>query len=91
MSFPHSRKDAAAIAAAFSFLLLSEGLAVGALVHSGVGLMGTHQNTIQGAVVLILTVVAALLNGTFDGFVGMTIHFLSPPSFGFSTSMALKN
>ena len=54
--------------------LLLEGLAVGALVHRGIGLVGAHQNSVQGAVVLVLAVVSALLDGAFDTFVGMTIH-----------------
>ena len=67
---PHFLSDTISVS------LLGKGLAVGALVHSGICLVGTHQDPVQGAVVLILTVVAALLNGTFNGLVGMTIHFL---------------
>ena len=59
-------------------LLLAEGLAVGALVHGGVGLMGAHQDAVQRAVVLVLAVISALLDGAFDTLVGMTVHgFLS--------------
>ena len=55
-------------------LLLAEGLAVGALVNSGIGLMGTNQNALQGAEIGILTVVLALLNGTLNALVCMAIH-----------------
>ena len=55
-------------------LLHPEGLAVGALVLSGVSLVGAHQDTIQGAVVAVGAVVSALLNGAFDALVSLTIH-----------------
>jgi hypothetical protein len=55
-------------------LLLAERLAVGALVHGGVCLVGTHGNAIQGTVVGIVTMVSALLDGAFDTLVGMTAH-----------------
>ena len=53
---------------------LTEGLAVGALIHSGIGFVGTHQNPVQRAVVLVFTVVRALVHGAFDALIGMTIH-----------------
>ena len=53
---------------------LAEGLAVGALVLGRIGLMGTHQNPVQRAVVLTVTVVGTGLNGAFDALIGMTIH-----------------
>ena len=55
-------------------LLLAEGHAVGALVNSGIHLVGTHQDLLQGAVVGIIAVVSALFYGAFDAFVGMTAH-----------------
>ena len=55
-------------------LLFPEGHAVGALVHSGIGFVGAHQDPVQGAVVLILTVVRTLLNGAFDALVCVIIH-----------------
>ena len=58
-----------------SLLSCPEGLAVGALVLGGVGLVGAHQNAVQRAVVLVLTVVCALLDGALDTLVGMTVHF----------------
>ena len=69
-----AKENAAAVAAASGSLLLAEGLAVGALVHGGVRLMGTHQDPVQRAVVLILAVVSALLDGAFDALVCMTVH-----------------
>ena len=56
--------------------LLAEGLAVGALVHGGICLMGTYQDTLQGAEIGILAMVCALLNGTLNALVCMTIHSL---------------
>ena len=55
-------------------LALAEGLAVGALVLSGVGLMGAHQDAVQGAVVLAVAMVCAGLDGAFDALVGMAVH-----------------
>jgi hypothetical protein len=55
-------------------LLLAEGLAVGALVNSGVAFVSTYQNPLQRAVVGILTVICALRNGTFDALVCMAAH-----------------
>ena len=55
-------------------LLLAEGHAVGALVLGGVALMGAHHDAVQGAVVLLFTMVCALVYGAFDGLVGMTVH-----------------
>ena len=67
-------KNAAAIAAAFMPLSLAEGLAVGALLHGGVHLMGTHHDLVQRAVVLGVAVVSALLDGAFDALVGIVVH-----------------
>ena len=61
-----------AVAAERSFL--SKGLAVGALIHSGIALMGAHQNPVQGAVVCFITVMSALLYGAFNALVCVTIH-----------------
>ena len=55
-------------------LLLAEGHTVGALIHRGAGLVGAHQNLVQRAVVLVLAVVCAVLDGTFDTLVGVVVH-----------------
>ena len=55
-------------------LLFAEGHTVCALIHRGAGLVGAHQNLVQRAVVLILAVVRAVLNGTFDALVGVVVH-----------------
>ena len=55
-------------------LLLAEGLAVGALIHGGICLVGAHQNAVQGAVILSTAVMHALVNCAFDALIGMTIH-----------------
>ena len=60
-------------------LLLAEGHTVGALVDRGIAFVGTHQDPVKRAVVLTVAVVCALLNGAFDGLVGMTIHNSFPP------------
>ena len=57
-----------------SCLLLAERLAVGALIRSGIHLVGTHQNLVQGAVVLVAAVMGALLDSTLDALVCMTVH-----------------
>ena len=55
-------------------LFLSEGHAVSALVNSGIALVCAHQDLVQGAVVCLITMMCALLNGTFDALVGIAIH-----------------
>ena len=75
------KKIAAAFAAAAK-LLLAEGLAVGALIHGRVCLVGAHQNTIQGAEVLGIAVVCAGLYGAFNTLVGIGVHVFSLLSFG---------
>ena len=55
-------------------LLLAEGLAVGALILGRIGLMGTHQDPVQRAVVLAVAVVGAGLDGAFDTLVCMAVH-----------------
>ena len=57
-----------------SSLLLTEGHAVGALIHGGVSLVGADENAIQRAVVCVLAMVSALTNSTLDTLVGMAIH-----------------
>ena len=51
-------------------LLLAEALAVGTLVHGGVGLMGADLNGVQAAVGLTLAMVCAGSDLAFDGSVG---------------------
>jgi hypothetical protein len=70
-------KNAAAAAAAFMLLSLAEGLAVSALILSRICLVGTHQNTVQRAVVLAVAVVCAGLNGAFDTLVCVVVHNFS--------------
>ena len=55
-------------------LLLAEGLAVGALIHGRIALVGAHQNPVQRTVVLVLAVVCALMDGAFDALVGIAVH-----------------
>lgn len=45
--------------------------------------MGAHQDAIQGAVVLISAVMRALLDGTFDTLICMTIHRKSSFDIGY--------
>ena len=83
-------ENAATSAAAFDSLLLAEGLTVGALVLSGVCLMGTHQNTVQRAVVLAVAMVCALLDGTLDTLICMAVHVRFLLLFEFRLSMAAR-
>ena len=50
--------------------------------------MGAHQDLVQGAVVLTLAVVCALLNGAFDALVGIAVHIVFLLFIGFCNSMA---
>ena len=63
-------------------LFLAEGLAVGALVHGRILLMGAYKDAIQGAVVLGVAVIGALLDGALDALIGMTVHVFSSFLFG---------
>ena len=62
--------------AATGKLLLAEGLAVGALIHSGILLVGAHHDAVQRTVVFGVAVVSAGLDGTFDALVCVGIHNL---------------
>ena len=55
-------------------LLFPEGLAVGALIHGGVCLMGANQDLFQRAVVFVVAVVRALRNGALDTLICVTAH-----------------
>ena len=77
--FPVKRKIRRRLPPYLCFSLLTEGLAVGALVHSGICLMGANQDPLQGAVIGILAVMGALLNSTLNRLVCMAIHSLYPP------------
>ena len=68
-------------------LLLSEGHTVGALIHRGAGLVGAHQNLVQRAVILVLAVVCAVLDGTFDTLVGVVVHLKNLLFIWFGSSM----
>ena len=71
-----SRKTAAAYAAAVHpvQLLRAEGHAVGALVNSGIHLVGAHQDFVQGAVIFVAAMMGTLCDGTLNTLVGMAIH-----------------
>ena len=49
--------------------------------------MGTNQNLVQGAVVLMAAMVGALLDGAFDALVCMTVHKKASFEIGFGNSM----
>ena len=49
--------------------------------------MGAHQDLIQRAVVLMAAVMGALLDGTFNTLVGMTVHKIASFEMGFGNSM----
>lgn len=60
-------------------LLPCEGKAVGALIHSGIALMGAHLDLVQGAVVLQIAVMSTLADSTFDGLVCIAVHSFNLP------------
>ena len=70
-------------------LFLTERHTVGALIHSGIALVGAYQNAVQGTVVCITAMVCTLGNGAFDALVGMTVHKRTSFDFGFGNSMTL--
>ena len=75
------------------FSLLTEGLAVSALICGGIGLVSTHQDPLQGAVVCVLAVMLALLDSALNALVCMAIHRLYPPFYrdGIRFSQNSKN
>ena len=66
-------------------LLLAEGLAVRALIHGGILLMGADQDLVQRTVVLAGAVVCALLDSTLNALISMIGHGNSPPFLVLST------
>ena len=68
-----TRSSGTAESCAALLLLLQEGFAVGALVLGGVVLVGTHQNAVQGAVVVAAAVVRTLLHRAGDAAVGIAV------------------
>ena len=77
----HARqvKNAAAAAAAKhrKNLFLSKGLAIGALVNSGICLMGAHEDPVQRAIVGIAAMMGTLLDGTLNALICMAVHTLT--------------
>ena len=71
--FPSSKIFAAAFAAA-AVLLSAERLAVCALVYSGILLMGSHYNVVEGTVIGPCTMMGTLLNSALNTLIGMTLH-----------------
>ena len=75
--FPVKRKIRRRLPPYWQVSLLPEGLAVGALIHSGVRLVGTHQDAVQRAVVGLVAVVSAGLDSALDALVGILVHVRS--------------
>ena len=57
-------------------LFLPERLAVGALIHGRICLVSTHQNLVQRAVVFVVTMIGAGLDGALDALVSIAVHVL---------------
>jgi len=55
-------------------LLSAEGLAVGALIGSRIFFMGANQDPVQRAVICLIAMVGALLDGAFDALVCILVH-----------------
>ena len=51
--------------------------------------MGAHQNLVQRTVVLVAAVMGALLDGTFDALVCMTVHKKASFEIEFGNSMGI--
>ena len=62
-----------------SCLLLAERLTVGALIHSGISLMGANQDPLQRTEICILAMMGTLLDSTLNALVCMAIHRSLPP------------
>ena len=57
--------------------LFTERLAVGALIDSGILLVGAHEDPVQRAVVLGVAMMSALLDSAFNALVGVAVHSCS--------------
>ena len=55
-------------------LFLFEGQAISALIHGGVRFIGTNHDTVQRAVICLITMMGTLSYGAFDALVCMAIH-----------------
>ena len=55
-------------------LLLLEGHAIGALLNSGIALVGAHQDAVQRAVVGFVAMVSALPHGALNALVCFAVH-----------------
>ena len=71
--------------------LFPEGHTVGALIHGGIALMGTYQDSLQRTEILLAAVVCALLNGTLDTLVCMAVHVFYSSFFRDSASITGLN
>ena len=58
-------------------LLLAEGHAVGALILGRIALVGTNTDLVQGAVVLVFTMMGTLVDSTFNALVCVVVHDIS--------------
>ena len=64
-------------AAVWYSLLLTEGLAVGALVLGRILLMSAHHDMVQRAIVCGIAVIGTLLNGAGNALIGIVVHVFS--------------
>ena len=80
------KKTKAAAVAAAKMLLLAEGLAIGALIHGGVCLVGAHLNAVQAAIILTAAMVLAGGYGAVDAAIGFLHNEKAP--FGWSTAQS---
>ena len=55
-------------------LFLTEGQAIGTLIHCRIALVGAYQNPIQRTVIGIIAMMDALSNSAFNALVCMRIH-----------------
>ena len=58
-------------------LFFTEGLAVCALGYGRIGFMRAYQNMVQRTVILMVTVMSTLLDGTFNTLICVTFHMRS--------------
>ena len=94
-SFPIRQGKNTSKAAAFLLppdsLPLTERFAVSALILGGVGLMGTHQDPVQRAVIFAVAVVSTGLDGAFDALICMAVHVNFLLLFGLQPQYARRN
>ena len=59
------------------FLLFTEGHAISALIHGRICFMGSNKDSVQRAIIRLITMVCTLSYGTLNALISVTVHINS--------------